>query len=68
MWWEEFEKRLTSAFVTIDRDEGRMVYSEQQKLWLLMGKVNADFLSQIRSTLTIQMSQVPMVLTYNPTL
>ena len=29
-----------------------------------MGKINADFLLQIKSTLTIQMSQVPMNLTY----
>ena len=64
MWWEEFEKRLTAAYVTLDQAEGRTVFSQGQKLRTLLSKVAADFLSQIKSNLTIRMSQHPMTLTY----
>ena len=28
MWWAEFKRQLTMAYATIDRTEGRQVYSE----------------------------------------
>ena len=48
MWWEKFELRLTKAFATIDKVEGRVVYSDGQKLRILQKKVNADFLHNTR--------------------
>jgi len=35
MWWEEFEKQLSMAFVIYDRREGRQVYSDEMKLRIL---------------------------------
>eukprot|EP00978_Attheya_sp_CCMP212_P044035 scaffold298303_cov39-Attheya_sp.AAC.1 len=32
MWWEEFKKRLTKAFTTYLKKEGRVVHSEDMKL------------------------------------
>ena len=32
MWWLEFERQLTSAYATIDKAEGREVYSNAQEL------------------------------------
>jgi hypothetical protein len=29
MWWEEFEKQLTSGFTIFNRQEGRVVHSEE---------------------------------------
>ena len=44
MWWDEFEKRLNTAFATYDKTEGRAVYSDEMKLRILCRKVKADFL------------------------
>ena len=44
MWWEEFEKKITSDFVAYDKHERRQVHSNEMKLYILLYKVNADFL------------------------
>ena len=64
MWWEKFELRLTKAFATIDKEEGRVVYSDRQKLRLLQKKVNADFLQNTRDYINGEMNKTPMVYTY----
>ena len=48
MWWEEFENRLTISFATIDREEGRVVYSDIPKLQTLNQKIKAGFLKGAR--------------------
>ena len=68
MWWEEFEKQLTSAFTTCDRKEARTVYSNDQKLRILLKKANADFLGATRSALQLDMTRTPMTLTYDQAL
>lgn len=65
MWWEEFEKRLQEAFVTYDKRENRVVHSNDMKLRILMDKVNADFLSHIKASLTVELNRIPMMLTYD---
>lgn len=64
MWWEEFERRLQEAFIAYNKKENRVVHSNEMKLRLLMDKVNADFLAQIRASLTVEISKIPMLLTY----
>lgn len=68
MWWEEFEKRLSSAFVAYDKHKGRIVHSNEMKLRILMGKVNADFLSQVRGSITVELNRSPMTITYEEAL
>ena len=65
MWWEEFEKRLTKAFAIYDKNEGRQVYSDEMKLRLLCGKVQADFLNATRTSIQIDLTRVPMTMTYD---
>eukprot|EP00978_Attheya_sp_CCMP212_P011988 scaffold29703_cov31-Attheya_sp.AAC.1 len=49
MWWEEFEKRLTNAFTTYVKKEGRVVHSEDMKLRTLLSKIKADFLKPTKA-------------------
>lgn len=68
MWWEEFERQLTSAFTTIDRKEQRQVHSTDMKLRILTKKVNADFLQHIKAAISLEMTRTPMTLTYEQAL
>jgi hypothetical protein len=65
MWWDEFERQLIFAYATMDKKEGRSVYSEDMKLRHLMEKVNADFLGSIKGSLNLEMARVPMTLTFS---
>ena len=65
MWWDEFETRITVAFATIDREEGRMVYSDIAKLRLLNRKVKADFLEAARTSIELELAKVPVPIIYN---
>ena len=65
MWWAEFEKRLTWAFNTIDKHEGREVYSSNMRLRHLIPKLKADCLQQERASFRLRMAEKPMTLTYD---
>lgn len=65
MWWEEFEKRLNTAFVTYNKREGHRVHSNEMKLRNLIDKVNADFLKGTKDNLKVCMNLLPMTLTYD---
>ena len=44
MNWEKFERELNLAWATIDKREGRVVYSDERKMRILFTKVkSADF-------------------------
>ena len=64
MWWDEFERRLTRAFVIIDKKEKRQVYSDEMKLRILMKKVRADFLGNAKTSVQLKLIEVPVVFTY----
>ena len=64
MWWDKFESELTSAFTTYDKKEGRAVYSNEMKLRALLKKINADFLQQAKSSIQVDMTRIPMTMTY----
>ena len=64
MWWSEFEKELSRAFAIVQKAEGRIVHSNDMKLRILMGKIQADFMQQAKAALMVDMSRVPMTLTY----
>ena len=64
IWWDEFEIRLTNAFAVVDKEAGRQVHMDEMKFRLLNRKVRADFLSTIKTHIEIQMTMVPMVVTY----
>ena len=64
MWWTEFECQLTAAFVSFDRQEGRIAYSNEMKLRILNEKVNADFLAAAKAGINMALTAVPMTMTY----
>ena len=55
MNWEKFERELNLAWATIDKKEGRAVYSDERKIRISFTKVrSADFLKTMCSTLESQ--------------
>jgi hypothetical protein len=68
MWWEEFEMQLTTCFTIYDRKEARVVHSNEMKLRILCRKVNADFLAQTKAAISIEMTRLPVTLTYEQAL
>ena len=65
MWWDKFESELTSSFTSFDLKERRSVHSDQMKLRILLKKVNADFLQQTKAALKVEMTRIPMIMTYD---
>jgi hypothetical protein len=68
MWWSEFEKRLTRAFNAYVKREQRVVHSDPMKIRMLIDKIKADFLTPTKAQLEIELSRVPMTVTYNQSL
>ena len=68
MWWDKFERLLQEAFQVYDRHEGRQVHSNAMKLRLLVKKIDADFLAQAKASVNLELSKVPIVLTYEEAL
>ena len=68
MWWDEFERQLTYAFTVIDKKEGRQVYSDQMKLRTLNKKVQADFLTSLKAGINIELTKIPVTMTYSQAL
>ena len=53
------------AFATIDKDQGKQVYTDIAKLHMLNKKIKADFLEQVRTSIEIELAKVPITMTYN---
>jgi hypothetical protein len=68
MWWLEFEKKLTRAFNAYVKREGRIVHSDSMKIWMLVDKIKADFLTPTKAQLEIELSRTPMTITYEQAL
>ena len=65
MNWEKFERDLNLAWATIDKKEGRTVYSDEQKMRILFAKVkSADFLKTMCTTLESQILNPAHSITY----
>ena len=64
MWWDLFERQLTSAFTTYNKKEQRDVHSDEMKLRILVKKINADFLQSVKAGIQIELTRVPLVMTY----
>ena len=66
MNWEKFERELNLAWATIDKKEGRVVYSDERKMRILFTKVkSADFLKTMCTTLETQILNPGHALTYD---
>ena len=65
MWWSEFEKRLTCAFNAYVKREGRVVHSDSMKIHMLIDKIKANFLTPTKAQLELELSRMPMTITYN---
>ena len=66
MNWEKFERQLNLAWATIDKKEGRVVYSNERKMRILFTKVkSADFLKTMCTTLETQILNPGHALTYD---
>ena len=68
MYWEKFEKQLTNAFTTYAKVEGYVVHSTAMKLRILLSKVKADFLVHVKSGINIELTKVPLTMTYEQAL
>ena len=65
MNWEKFERELNLAWATMDKQEGRMVYSDERKIRILFTKVkSADFLKTMCTTLESQILNPAHGITY----
>ena len=64
MYWEKFEQRLTYAFTTCEKVEGS-VYTQNMKIRKLLQKIKADFLAPSKAGLNIELTKVPMTMTYD---
>ena len=52
----------------MDRAERRQVYSDQQKLRLLLNKVKADFLGNQKAAIEVELAKVPPNISYEVSL
>ena len=68
MWWEEFERQLTSAFTIYDKKEEHKVHSNEMRLCILCKKVNVDFLLHTKAAIMVEMTKTPMTMTYDQAL
>ena len=68
MWWDEFEKQLSHAFTIVHKEQRREVYSNEMKLRILLQKVNADFLQSVKAAMSIELTRVPLLMTYEQAL
>ena len=68
MWWDEFERRLNYAFNTCDKKERRQVYSNDMKLRILTQKIGADFLQAMKASISIELTKIPMTMSYHQAL
>ena len=57
--------QLMVAFSIIDKHEGRQVYSNVSKLRMLIKKIKADFLEIVRNGIKLDMTRIPMTMTYD---
>ena len=64
MWWIEFEIRLYLAYQTYVKHEGREVHSDQMKLRTFLEKVICDWISQIKSSIKVRLSDRPTTYTF----
>ena len=65
MWWDKYERQLTDAFNTYDRNEKRSVHSDNQKLRMLNIKINAEFLQATKSSINLELARTPDNLSYD---
>ena len=68
MWWDEFERQLVWAYSTLDKVEGRQVFSDVQKLRKLVEKVQADFLLPTKTNVSMQANRRPPATTFQQAL
>ena len=64
MWWDEFESRLINAFAIIDKDANRVVYTDNMKFRTLNNKIQADFLTHMRTIIQMEVTKVPMTMNF----
>ena len=64
MYWEKFEQKLTHAFTTDSKVEGLHVHSQNMKIRILLNKVKADFLVHAKAGINIELTKIPITMTY----
>ena len=65
MWWDEFELRLTNTFANLDKNADRQVHKDTMKIRMLNIKIKADFLSNMKTNIQMEMNEVPCTMNYN---
>ena len=64
IWWDEFERKLTTSFNVYDKKERRQVYSDEMKLRILCRKINADFLEATWQLINVDLTRMPVTMTF----
>ena len=68
MWWEEFERRLTSAIAAYVKHDGPESCSPGWKLRTLLCMVQAEFLRPTKASITVEMNREPPNMTFEQAL
>ena len=68
MWWLEFERRLNNAFNVYVRIEKREVHSDNMKLRILLDKVRCEWFTAIKTSISIELTKVPVTYTFSQAL
>ena len=68
MWWDEFEKQLSTTFTTYDRAGQREVHLNKMKLCILNRKILADFLAATKASINLELARDPITITYEQAL
>ena len=60
MWWHEFERQLSAAFIACNNKENKVIYSNEMRLRILIKKVSSDLLSNTKDSIGIELT-IPVV-------
>ena len=64
LWWKYVEKQLTFAFTMYNKREGRIVHSNDIQMRIFLNKINANFLTTTKVIISVELSRIPMIYTY----
>ena len=59
---------MTHAFTVYAKVEGEKVHSQNMKLRILLNKIKADFLVHTKAGINIELTKIPMTMTYEQVL
>ena len=68
MWWLDFDRLFNEAFTIYNIRERIFVHYKNTKLRILCRKVTSDFIQHTKASINIELSRVPITITYQEAL